>query len=232
MKKGLHIGLTLSLLFNVSTPRALRSWYWEPVCREIEGKDLQQMWSSSDRGDWLLWFCTHFIGLPGWPTHQQVVLAACQCARLGLKYIPPDESCPLIAIKTTEAWARGEATFDQVKCAGQAADWVMLDGDVQYFAAQAAHCAAWAVYAKEDGHCFRRAQGASGAAKEAAWATGWELFKARLKANESGSASAAAKKQGESVVLRQCADIVRRILAVPSCLTNEFETLLRNDGNA
>src|SRR5712671_6889835 len=115
MERGGHIGLAVSLLFGASTSRVLRSWYWHPVWLELEGKNLQQMWSSSERGDWLLWFCTHMTNHPGWPTHQQVVLAACQCARLALKYIPPDERRPLMAILTTEAWARGEATFEQVQ---------------------------------------------------------------------------------------------------------------------
>ena len=61
MKRGGHVGLALSLLFGASTSHVLRSWYWRPVWLEFKGKDFHQMWTTSDRGDWLLWFCTHMI---------------------------------------------------------------------------------------------------------------------------------------------------------------------------
>src|ERR1035438_3006248 len=54
------------------------SWYWDRVRSEFEGKGFREMWHTSERGDWLLWFCAHLIGRNGWPTHQQVVFAACQ----------------------------------------------------------------------------------------------------------------------------------------------------------
>lgn len=226
MEKGGHIGLAVSLLFGASTSRVLRSWYWHPVWLEIEGKDFRQMWATSDRGDWLLWFCTHMIDQPGWPTHQQVVLASCQCARLALRYVKPGERRPLKAIETAEAWARGQATLEQVQRAGHAADCTTGDGDVAYLAAQAAHSAAWAVYATEDGHCFRLAQAASGAASGAATATGWGLREAQSKIGDYAAACVAGD-QIEKTVLRQCADLVRRSLTVPDILTTEFAILQR-----
>ena len=92
------LGLAILLYYWITASQNRSSWYWEPVGREIEGKDLHQMWNTSDRDDWLLWFCAHMIGKPGWPTHQQVVLASCQCARLALKHIKPGETRPLKAI--------------------------------------------------------------------------------------------------------------------------------------
>jgi len=227
MKSGGHIGLAVSLLFCASTSRVLRSWYWRPVWLELEGKDFQQMWSTSDRGDWLLWFCTHMIDQPGWPTHQQVVLASCQCARLALRYITPGERRPLKAIETAEAWARGEATLEQVQRAGHAADCITGCDDLVYCAAKAAHSAAWAVYAKEDGACFRLAQAASDAATMAAEATGYELFTAQLEAHDFTPAASAARNCVEKATLRQCAELVRRSLKVPDILTTEFATLQR-----
>ena len=225
MKEGLHIGLTLSLLFKASTSCALRSWYWHPVWLELEGKDLQQMWSTSDRGDWLLWFCTHMIGQPGWPTHQQVVLASCQCARLALRYIQPSERRPLKAIETAEAWARGEATLEQVQRAGHAADCTTGGSDLAYIAAQAAHSAAWAVYAKEDGTCFRVAQAASNTAHQLAFAARYEFISAQLAASDLTPATRAAQDSVEKTTLRQCADLVRRSLNVPEFLSANIVSL-------
>ena len=227
MKRSGQIGLAVSLLFGASTSRALRSWYWHPVWLELDGKDLQQMWATTDRGDWLLWFCTHMIDQPGWPTHQQVVLASCQCARLALGYIKHGERRPLKSIETAEAWARGEATLEQVQRAGHAADCTTGDGDLAYLAAQAAHSAAWAVYATEDGACFRLAQAASGAASRTASATSHELFTAQLEASEFTPAARAARESVEKATLRQCAELVRRSLKVPKTLTTEFATLQR-----
>ena len=225
MKRGWHIGLAVSLLFGASTSRALRSWYWHPVWLRLEGKELQQMWTTTDRGDWLLWFCMHMTGQSGWPTHQQVVLASCQCARLALKYVTPSERRPLKAIETTEAWARGEATVEEVQRAGRAADCVTNYGDVVYCAARAAHSAAWAVYATEDGACFRLAQAASGAATWAAWAAGYELGMAQRGAGDFTPTAGAARDRAEQATLHQCADLVRRSLKVPEFLTTEFDTL-------
>lgn len=224
MKKGVHIGLSLSLLIGNSTSRVLRSWYWHPVWLELDGKSFQQMWTTCDRGDWLLWFCTHMIGQPGWPTHQQVVLASCKCARLALRYIKPGQGRPLTAIETAEAWARGEATSEQVRDAGRAADYIDHD-NTAYSAAQAAHSAAWAVYAKEDGACFRLAQAASGAASWTASAASYELFSQQLEASDFAPAARSARDNVEKVTLRQCADLVRRTLKVPVSLSTELATL-------
>jgi len=226
MKRGGHIGLAVSLLFGASTSRVLRSWYWHPVWLELEGKDLQQMWTTTDCGDWLLWFCTHMIDQPGWPTHQQVVLASCQCARLALRYIKPGQGRPLNAIETAEAWARGKATSEQVRDAGRAADYIDHD-NTGYCAAQAAYSAAWAVYAKEDGACFRLAQAASGAARRTASAAGYELFTAQLEAHDFTPAARAARDRAEKATLRQCAELVRRSLNVPKIITTELVALQR-----
>ena len=44
-----------------------------------------------------------------------VVTTACACARTALKYAPKGEYRALVAIETGEAWARGEATIEQVQ---------------------------------------------------------------------------------------------------------------------
>jgi len=198
------LGLGILSYYWITALRARRSWYWETVRREVGGKDLREMWDTCERGDWLLWFSAHMIGKKGWPTHQEVILASCQCARLAIKHVTPGEMRPLTAIETAEAWARGEATLEQVRDAGIAAAHAE-HSDTAYLAAESAAGAAWAVYAREDGCCFRLAQAASDAASHAASASHF-------------AEGLSAKK----ATLRECADIVRRMLIVPNKLENEL----------
>ena len=198
------LGLGILSYYWITALRKHKSWYWEKVRLEIEGKNLREMWETCERGDWLLWFAAHMIGKNGWPTHQQVVLASCQCARVAIKHVKSGETRPLKAIETAEAWARGEATQEQVRNAGHAADYMEHD-NTAYCAAQAAKGACWAVYAREDGACFRFAQAASDAPTHAAWASDF-----------------ANGKREEKATLRECADVVRRMLSIPNELTNEL----------
>ena len=215
------LGLAILLYYWIMALRERSSWYWEPVRREVQGKNLEQTWNTSERGDWLLWFSAHMIGKPGWPTHQQVVLASCQCARLALKYIERGETRPLKAIETTEAWARGDATLDEVRNAGRAADYRDHDSTA-YCAAQAAHAAAWAAYVTEDGECFRLAQAAGDAASRAASAVGYEVFGKQLEEGDFTATARAVRDHAEKATLRECADLLRRTLTVPNALTNEL----------
>jgi hypothetical protein len=227
MTSGMHIGLGLSILLGASTSRVLRSWYWYPVWLEIMGKDFRQMWTNCERGDWLLWFCTHMIGQPGWPTHQEIVLTSCQCARMALRHIKHPEKRPLQAIDAAEAWAHGQATLREVQHAGHAADCTIVHGDPAYFAAKAAYSVAWAIYATEDGHSFRRAQAVSGGASWAASADRYELYVSQLGARDFSDAAQAALENIEKKTLCACAEIVRRLIKVPDSLTNEYDILQR-----
>jgi len=76
----------------------------------------RDMWATCPRGDWMLWIAGR-VGVK----RETLVLAACACARLALPYIEPGEMRPLRAIETAEAWARGEATLDQVRATNYAA---------------------------------------------------------------------------------------------------------------
>ncbi len=69
-----------------------------------------------------------------------LVAAACGCARLALRHIPPGETRPLKCIETAEAWTRGEATGAQVQAAAMAAYHSAYSGD------DAAGCAAFAAW--------------------------------------------------------------------------------------
>ena len=110
----------------------------------VAKRDLATAWQECPRGDWLLWLCAKQIGEAGWPTHQQVVLAACACAETALPYVPAGEDRPRLAIEAVRAWTRGEATLAQVKAAAYAAS-----------AAYAAYASASAAYAADAGDAAR-----------------------------------------------------------------------------
>lgn len=74
---------------------------------------LEEAWSECGRGDWMLWFATE-AGID----RRLVVYAACLCARESLpvwEACYPDDTRPLAAIETAEAWSRGEATVEAVQ---------------------------------------------------------------------------------------------------------------------
>lgn len=45
------LGLAILSYYWVTALRNRRSWYWEPLRREIGGKDLNQMWDVCEHGD-------------------------------------------------------------------------------------------------------------------------------------------------------------------------------------
>ena len=203
------LALSIPSYYLIAAWRTRSSWYWAEVQQEAEGKDVRAMWDTSDRGDWLLWFAAHMIGKSGWPTHQQVVLACCRCARLTTGLITTDRRYSLNVLTTTEAWTRGEVTSQDVIDAMDAKTESRNHGDAEYFAMEAVRGAAWAVYAREDGACFRLAQAASQAATSAAWAARY--------ADDGNS-----RDEKEAKVLRDCANIVRQTLLIPDTLKYEL----------
>jgi hypothetical protein len=213
--------LTLALIlitfcyYWIIETRVKKSWYWEDLRHSIKGQDLRTMWDTCENGEWLLWFAAHMIGKPGWPSHQQVVLAACQCARLTLRHVEDGEDRPLLAIQAAEGWAKGYVPLEHVRLAGEEAVESHY-GNIAYYSAKAAEGAAWAIYAREDSGCFRLAQAASQAAGEAGYAAKSEIYKLH------GYSHQAAASQATKDTLRECADIVRRMLFIPNNLTNEL----------
>jgi len=101
-------------------------------------------WSACGRADWLLWVAAR-LGVD----RPLVVLAACACARTALPVWErqyPEDRRPHTAIETAEAWARGEASLEQVQAAAAAyAVYAVYAADAA--AALAAASAASAVYA-------------------------------------------------------------------------------------
>lgn len=71
--------------------------------------DSQTAWDACERADWMVWLMAYtVIGAPWSDARRPFVLAACECARLPLRYVPAHEHRPRIAIECAESWARGE----------------------------------------------------------------------------------------------------------------------------
>ena len=150
-------------------------------------KTFTAAWNDCERGDWMLWLA----GRSG-VDRKIVVFAACQCARLALKYVTKGEGRPLRCIETTEAWTRGDATLEEVLAARRAA----------YASADAAayDAAAYAAYAS--------AASADAAAYDAA------AYDAAASATYDSAASAASASADatRTKTLRKCAVIVRKTI--------------------
>jgi hypothetical protein len=105
--------------------------------------DPETLWAACERGDWMLWLAAR-TGV----RRQDLVLAACACARLALPYVAVGEPRPLRAIETAERWARGEgASLVDVRTAAYAARAAAADAA---YAADAAADAAYAAAADAD----------------------------------------------------------------------------------
>jgi hypothetical protein len=78
----------------------------------------------------MLWLLFTRAGEPGWPTIQTAYLCACDCAETALKYVPPGEDRPRLAIAARRKWCRGEATDAEVTAARDAAG--AAAGDAAY----------------------------------------------------------------------------------------------------
>ncbi len=102
----------------------------------VSGGTPSQAWARCPRGDWMLWLAARAE-----VDRRLVVLAACECARLALPYVPSGEDRPRAAIETAERWTRGEATMAEVR---GAAAYAYAAAYAAYAAAYAADAAAYA----------------------------------------------------------------------------------------
>ncbi len=48
---------------------------------------IQEVWDNCERGDWMLWLLGEQSGKPESKSRKKLVLTACKCARLALKYV-------------------------------------------------------------------------------------------------------------------------------------------------
>ena len=179
-----------------------------------EGKNLRDAWNTCERPDWMLSLCDRMAGRRGWPTREQVVLAACDCAERALRFVPPDEDRPRKAIETVRKWAEGRATLDEVREAADAARTAAVKAVARPAGAGEAGWAARAAASGATGAWWVPGAAVVNAA-DAAWAAaavaaGAEEAGAELTEEETAAAEAA-----ETAELKVCADIVRNRLSVP-----------------
>ena len=153
----------------------------------VADRDLTTAWRECERADWMVWLCGKMLGKTGWPTRQQIVLAACACAETSLRFVATGDRRPAQAIEVARDWARGNATLSQVLTATDAATAAYIAAS---YAARAA--AAAASYAATTITTTNPANAASCAAAAAA-----STYAFRGKARE------------------EMADIVRKMLKVP-----------------
>ena len=147
----------------------------------------EETYAACQRGDWLLWLAAR-AGVD----RRALVLAACECAELALpiwerRY--PEDRRPQKALRIARAWARGEASLEDVRAADGAA------ANAAYDAADAADSAA-----TDAARAISAAVAAASiSARDAAAAA------ASISARD---AAAAADAAGDAVLVR-CAGIVR-----------------------
>ncbi len=191
---------------------------------------LQQAWNVCERGDWMLWLVGKQSGEPESKSRKKLVLTACKCARLSLKYVSKDEKRPLIATQTAEKWAKGDDSVSllDVRNAADAAAAYAADSYAaayaayaadSYAAAYAAYAAAYAADAAADA-ANAAAYAADAAADAAAYAADAAAADAAANAANAADAAAdaanaaayaAAYAAAASKVLKQCANIVREM---------------------
>ena len=109
--------------------------------------DLQTAWTNCKRSDWMIWLLARTSLDQNDP---RLRLMACDFAEAALVYVPAGEDRPRRAIEVARAFARGEATREEM-----AAAWA------------AARSAAW------DAARDAAGDAAGDAARDAAWAAAW-----------------------------------------------------------
>jgi hypothetical protein len=173
-----------------------------------EGKSLEEAWESCERADWMLWICGKMVGAEGWPTRQDLVLAACACAESVLEFFEkkyPKDERPRKAIEAARAWARGESTRKAVRSAASAAYAAAA------YATSAAYAAAYAADYAADAATYAAyaAAYAADAAADAAYAAAYAADAATSAAYAAARGSALLKKR------KKLADLIRDSLKIP-----------------
>ena len=170
-----------------------------------EMKNGQAAWDNCERGDWMLWLAGKTAGKPKSVKRKKLVLCACECARLALKYVPKGEDRPLKCIETAEAWARGEASYDDLVEARRATATATASASASFasfasFASSASFAASYA--ASYAAYAYASASAASASAY--ASASDAAAYAASAYAASAYAAAYVTK------TLKECADIVRK----------------------
>ena len=142
----------------------------DPACKWQEGKDLETVWNTCERGDWMIWL---LVNSENEVTDRELRLIAVKCARQ-VQHLMKDERS-INALDVAERFANGEATQQELNAAWDAA---RAAGDAAWAAAwaaawEAAGAAAWAA-----------AREAARAARDAARAAAWDAAMAAARAKQ------------------------------------------------
>ena len=206
----------------------------------IKSQDnIKTAWDTCQRGDWMLWIASR-LGIP----RERLVLAACDCAELSLKYVTPEEPRPRIAIATARRWALGRETIANVRVAADAA---YAAADAAAYAAayaadaadaaDAAYDAARAAFDDADDAAFAAdavhiafdaadaAAYASAYAADAVHAANDAVYAVRATGYAARAAAYAAAHAERLSILSRCADNVRLHISF-----SDIETALNNHG--
>jgi hypothetical protein len=164
-------------------------------------------WAACERGDWLLWLAAR-VHLD----RKRLVQAACACARQALQYIPDGEDRPRLAIETAEAWARGEATIEELRKAADAASAAAAAAAYAYASAANASAAVAANASAADAAAAAANVAAWAAVAAVAYAAAWAAATHAADAATADAAAAAnapAATAARERALRRCAELVR-----------------------
>jgi len=116
-------------------PHELEQW----VNLQQPNASFCDLWEGNIDPQWL-----PHLAVVGGATREHIVVATCAVARLCMSLIPENKSCLRVAVETAEAWARGEATAEQVQLASNGAyiTYASYDQSPSSAAARAFHYAA------------------------------------------------------------------------------------------
>ena len=201
------------------TPMTTLDWLLFDVVACEEARDwargyptLDAAWAACPRGDWMLWLAARAIGEPGSDAHRRLVLAACECARTALPYVPAGEDRPIRAIEIAERWARREA-----------------GATIEHARTAAAFAAAYAAYAASTAASAARAAFAAASAARAADAAAADAAAdavAYAAASAARAADAAAADAAADAVAYAAANVVAYVAAVRSGRRSEVLAIL------
>ena len=187
------------------------------ACEEAKdwarGMDFATVWSTCERGNWMLWLLSQMIDKSEWLSHKQVILIACDCAEASLKYVKAGETRPADCIAITRRWVLGLATIEEVKEARNAAYAAYAAAAAAAYANVAYAAAAYAAYAAAAYANVAYAAAAYAAAAYAAYAAAAAAAAAYAAAAYAAAAYAAAAVARKDS-LKNSADICRKYSTV------------------
>ncbi len=169
----------------------------DEVCEWVGSRSLEQAWKECDRADLMLYLLGAMAGTPGWPTQEQVVLMAADCAETVQHLAPAGDERPRKLLAAARAWAAGTATHEEYRADVAAG----VDADSTYIAA-----GAYAYYADAAAPAYAAVAAAIDDPRAAAYAArAAAAAYARAKAGAYKDAYREAAKQK----LRELADLIR-----------------------